>query len=709
MTENDKNKLGQQTFDQQIEQAKKAAWQQRPGPRPWVVASLIGINLAIYIIMGSLSDSFGELEGKVLKAWGARDGAAVIQGAWWRLFAAMFLHANLLHLLVNLYSLYVLGRYLEPQLGSPRFLALYLLAGLAGNILSQLTMDPAAMSIGASGAIFGLAGGLLAFQALASGGIGQLFKRQHGLNLLMIIMLNLMLGLSIPGIDNSAHIGGLMCGICFGHWFFAGCLVRSPALSKDQQRIIERKRRLVLIVTVSMLVIGAIRVMLGGSLDRLKLVTSYLVAGQYPAALVILEEHRDQLDDNPFALYQLGELSIELGKYRQAEEALARCLEVLAQADDPKKDSLEGQVKRLAPYRLALVQILLGERDSAERVLAEAGPRGIAERRLASQLWQMLGRGDQAAAVLRDDFEDYRARDLRIYEALLELYLTPHTHNREQAILVSLEVQQTFPKMPRAVFLEGRVHEAFTEYREAREIYLTEEGRLVSDWEWWYHVGLCSLRLGDMEEAVISLLNARHRILSSSDSADLEAQGARFDIETHVNQALRLSGRIVEADQKRSLYLKVLRENASLNPTLNNLNQLAYFLALTVVPEEAEESFAASARRRASGLSPDDQTLLDEALTAARASVAQFAGGENLDTLAWVLYRRGEYEEAREVQQQALEKTIVRTPELVFHLAAIHHALGEKEQADRLYRELLDLSLDFDGQEELFPRIRALR
>jgi membrane associated rhomboid family serine protease len=129
-------------------------------------------------------------------------GCGVAHGEYYRLFTAMFMHYGVLHLLLNMYALWVLGRTLEAFLGPVRFLALYLVAGLGGNVAAYV-FQPNALSAGASTAIFGL------FAALF------LVLRKLGLNaasVLPVILLNLVFTISVPGISIAGHLGGFLVG-----------------------------------------------------------------------------------------------------------------------------------------------------------------------------------------------------------------------------------------------------------------------------------------------------------------------------------------------------------------------------------------------------------------------------------------------------------------------------------------------------------------
>ena len=154
--------------------------------------------------------------GQVLQR-GALVPALVAQGEVWRLVSSMFLHSGFAHLALNMLSLYFLGSFIEEAFGRGSFLALYLFSGLSGGLayLYFGAFDGAA--VGASGAIFGLLGGVLGY-SLRRG----TFSWQNPLirQLLILLALNLYLGFSIANISNTAHIGGLLGGIAFG-WLVA--------------------------------------------------------------------------------------------------------------------------------------------------------------------------------------------------------------------------------------------------------------------------------------------------------------------------------------------------------------------------------------------------------------------------------------------------------------------------------------------------------
>ena len=154
--------------------------------------------------------------GQVLQR-GALIPALVAQGETWRLLSSMFLHAGITHLALNMLSLYFLGSFVEVAFGRGRFFALYLLSGISGGLAYLYFGGFGAPAVGASGAIFGLLGGILGY-SLGRG----TFSWQNPLirQLLILLALNLYLGFSIPNISITAHLGGLAGGFAFG-WLTA--------------------------------------------------------------------------------------------------------------------------------------------------------------------------------------------------------------------------------------------------------------------------------------------------------------------------------------------------------------------------------------------------------------------------------------------------------------------------------------------------------
>lgn len=169
-------------------------------------AAIILITVIVFIGQTVTQQLYGF---DLLLALGAKSNAEIMRGQIWRLLTPVFLHIGLLHIGVNMYSLYIIGPAVERPFGSPRFTAIYFLSGI-GGVASSLAFSQQP-SAGASGAIFGLLGALAGFLFLHRSVFGQAASGQLR-QIVFVALLNLAIGLS-PGIDNWGHVGGLIVGI----------------------------------------------------------------------------------------------------------------------------------------------------------------------------------------------------------------------------------------------------------------------------------------------------------------------------------------------------------------------------------------------------------------------------------------------------------------------------------------------------------------
>jgi rhomboid protease GluP len=146
-------------------------------------------------------------------AWGANFGPATQDGQWWRLGSAMFLHFGVIHLLLNMWALWDAGQLVERMYGHIRFILIYLLSGLFGNLTSLVFQGNSAISGGASGAIFGIYGALLIYLWFNRFEIHLREFRWLFWGAVTFSVATIVFGLIVPGIDNSAHIGGFTAGV----------------------------------------------------------------------------------------------------------------------------------------------------------------------------------------------------------------------------------------------------------------------------------------------------------------------------------------------------------------------------------------------------------------------------------------------------------------------------------------------------------------
>lgn len=177
---------------------------------------LVAANVLVFAAMLAYGAGLWHSPNDVQLAWGAGFGPATKDGEWWRLGTAMFLHFGLVHLAMNMWALWDGGRLVERLYGSLRFAAIFICSGLAGNLLSLIVQGDRAVSGGASGAVFGVYGALLVW----------LWRERHRVHptefrwlfggAAVFTAVTIALGLMVPGIDNAAHIGGLIAGALLG-------------------------------------------------------------------------------------------------------------------------------------------------------------------------------------------------------------------------------------------------------------------------------------------------------------------------------------------------------------------------------------------------------------------------------------------------------------------------------------------------------------
>lgn len=177
--------------------------------------TIIALNLLAYLFTAFLSGNIIEMDLQRLVDVGALYGPYVVfKGEWWRLGSAMFLHGGMTHLLMNMVSLYLVGRGAEIYFDGKSYITLYFFSGILGAFVS-LAVHPQGVGVGASGAVFGLFGALAGFFLAHREKIGpqsKAFMKDFGI----IILINIVFGLAVPSVDMSAHIGGLITGFVGG-------------------------------------------------------------------------------------------------------------------------------------------------------------------------------------------------------------------------------------------------------------------------------------------------------------------------------------------------------------------------------------------------------------------------------------------------------------------------------------------------------------
>lgn len=180
---------------------------------PVVTAIIASVNILVWILLEAAGSTY---DSEFMIFWGAAYTPYILEGQWWRLLTCMFLHFGAEHLLNNMFIFVLTGMRLEKFLGKVPFAMLYFISGLSGSALSfimDLEAGEAVVSAGASGAVFGVLGGLIAAAVFNHGKVGDLSLK----GLFIMLVLNLYNGFTTAGVDNWGHIGGFAGGflLCF--------------------------------------------------------------------------------------------------------------------------------------------------------------------------------------------------------------------------------------------------------------------------------------------------------------------------------------------------------------------------------------------------------------------------------------------------------------------------------------------------------------
>jgi len=176
---------------------------------------LLGINVAVYLAMALASGSVVDFAGLNLRPWGANIGPYTLSGQWWRLFTYMFVHGGILHIGFNMWCLWDLGALCESLYGPWTYGGIYLITGVGAGVAS-VAWNPLVASVGASGAIFGLAGALIASFYLGEFNLPSMAIKGTLRSLLIFAAFNIFFGTVMSGVDNAAHFGGLGVGLILG-------------------------------------------------------------------------------------------------------------------------------------------------------------------------------------------------------------------------------------------------------------------------------------------------------------------------------------------------------------------------------------------------------------------------------------------------------------------------------------------------------------
>lgn len=311
--------------------------------KPLFTYVILAIQIVVFLLMEVKGSSTSS---STLIQFGAKINPLILDGEWWRFLTPIFLHIGTLHLLMNSIALFYVGPLVERLFGNGRFIFIYLFAGFSGSLASFVTNPN--LSAGASGAIFGCFGALLYFGTVYP----KLFFRTMGMNLLIVIGLNIIFGFSVQGIDNAGHIGGLVGG------FLAAGIVHFPKVKKALLQLL-------FFVVSGTIVAGGLFYGFGETTravdvnSSLVLADMYVDNGEYDRAYSILTEAVTLDKKTPELLFQLSYVEIKKGMTDQAKEHLQSAIKM-----DPSFHE--------ALYNLALIYLSEQELEKANELAQEA-------------------------------------------------------------------------------------------------------------------------------------------------------------------------------------------------------------------------------------------------------------------------------------------------------------------------------------------------
>ncbi|PYX40566.1 MAG: hypothetical protein DMG81_05750 [Acidobacteria bacterium] len=385
--------------------------------RPPFTLVLIGINVLVFAAVVAKGVPIERPTSAQLLQWGANFGPLSLGGQPWRILTSNYLHIGIIHLLVNMWSLWQVGRLAERIFGGWTYLVLYTATGLAGS-LASLFRNPLGVSAGASGAIFGIVGALIG--ALYLGKLPIPKPAQQGLlkNLVIVVIINLGYGASVSGIDNSAHIGGLVMGLALGS-------ILAPQLMEPVEQRRAHERLLFIGAAVVLLGFGGYVKKINGYVVSLGAAGQALSQHQLDQAISILENTVGRNPRNKTALGLLGNAYLQKKDYAHAESTLKRVLQL-----DPKDIS--------AKYNLGLTYAATERFEEARQIFSDLVQKDPQD----DDAWMLLGAaldglGREAEAI--QALQKAVALNPKNAEAYRELGLAQMKAHQANAALNSLQ------------------------------------------------------------------------------------------------------------------------------------------------------------------------------------------------------------------------------------------------------------------------------
>jgi rhomboid protease GluP len=396
--------------DDAVQRVEPAPWLRRQSTSMAVTQVIFGINVAVFL--GMLFAGVSILDhpaGQDLVHWGANYGPFTVNGQWWRLLTCVFIHGSFLHIAFNMWCLWDLGALAESLYGHWTFATVYLITGGAAS-LASVAWNPNVLSVGASGAIFGIAGALIASFYLGEFSLPRAAITGTLRSVVVFVGYNLVFGAVASRTDNAAHVGGLVVGLILG------ALIARVAPDRDAPM-----RRVAVLAVVLVMVGGGTAWWLHSRdyLRHMQRGVGFLAEAKTDQAIAEFQTVIRRRPDYPAAHFALARAFVLKGDLANAEAEYKRVIELNPRSENPYNNLgfVYLEEKKLPQARQTFQQLLAINRNSANAhyglaAVASAEEKhqdAIQEYKLAAQLnpdiegvYYNLGRA-QAKLGLYDD------------------------------------------------------------------------------------------------------------------------------------------------------------------------------------------------------------------------------------------------------------------------------------------------------------------
>ncbi len=396
-----------------VQKLEKAAFQSilvKSTPRVFITPIILGLAVLIFVVMLLSGVSLFAPQVEDLIKWGANFGPYTLNQEWWRLLSSVSIHIGVLHLLFNMQCLWNLGNLAERLFGNWTFLLLYLVSGIGGSIAS-LWWNPTVVSAGASGAIFGVAGGIAMFFLRGKLSVPPSVIRKNLNSILVFVGYNLLYGFGASGINNAAHLGGLATGLVAG-----ALLLRPLPPLKDRSRLWNHLA--VFGVALALILsLGFVKQQVNDPLVQLTMAEDLLTAGDFDQAITEIEQVLESDPDLALAHLMLGYAYKNKESYDESIACFTRAI-----ALDP--EYAEAYLNR------ALAYAMTGGYDQVLTDLNKAIDIGLPNPNMTAFAHFLRG-------VLYADMGE-REKAVPDLEKALELGLEPSLEQNAQALLEEL-------------------------------------------------------------------------------------------------------------------------------------------------------------------------------------------------------------------------------------------------------------------------------